>query len=449
MAYADSFENLAGQFLSMETKKGDFTPEEMGRIHNEITGSVCVSCAQCAVCWERRDAPMSRLLANYLTDLRRAGQAAAATRDEIDRYCYKSQELAMEATRIFERARLNMAWYNRLLENRAVIAEQMEAMAYIMEDCSFDAIDLNKKEKPALVSLRYLAREQGISLQNIHLLEKKNGRISLSLEAYMKRGNCIGAKELTRIASRALGVDLCLHRDSKSLIGKLPAPYVFEEDTMYHSTYGLARRVRDGDSVSGDNFSYMENHEGQVYLMLSDGMGSGSNACKESEMVLELMERFLEAGFSEETALRMLSAACVLSDREDVYSTVDICRLDLYEGALAFYKVGAAATFIKRGGEAAWISGESLPVGAQTFPQISTDSTHISHGDYVVLMTDGVLEQLRVPSPEQTMCEVLETINAANPSEMAKKILDRVLLFTGGRVRDDMTVLVAGIWEKE
>jgi stage II sporulation protein E len=128
---------------------------------------------------------------------------------------------------------------------------------------------------------------------------------------------------------------------------------------------------------------------------------------------------------------------------------VDICRLDLYEGALVFYKVGAAATFIKRGGEAAWISGESLPVGAQTFPQISTDSTHISHGDYVVLMTDGVLEQLRVPSPEQTMCEVLETINAANPSEMAKKILDRVLLFTGGRVRDDMTVLVAGIWEKE
>jgi stage II sporulation protein E len=392
---------------------------------------------------------MYRLLADFLTDLRQLGRAEPGHKEELEHYCYRSRELAMEATRIFERARLNLAWYNRLLENRAVIAEQMEAMAYIMEDCSFDAIDLNKKEKPALVTLRYLAREQGIALQNIRLLEKKNGRISLSLEARMKRGNCIGARELTRIASRALDVDLVLHKDSKSLIGKLPAPFVFEEDTMYHSTYGLARRVRDGDRVSGDNFSYMENHEGQAYLMLSDGMGSGTSACKESEMVLELMENFLEAGFGEETALGLLSAACVLNDPEDSYSTVDVCRIDLYEGELAFYKVGAAAAFVKRGEEVVRIAGESLPVGAMTVPQISTDRTHISHGDYVVLMTDGVLEHLHVPSPEQTMCEILETVNAANPGEMAKKILDRVLLFTGGRVRDDMTVLVAGIWEKE
>jgi stage II sporulation protein E len=161
------------------------------------------------------------------------------------------------------------------------------------------------------------------------------------------------------------------------------------------------------------------------------------------------MERFLEAGFSEETALRMLSAACVLNGREDIYSTVDVCRMDLYEGELDFYKVGAAAAFVKRGAEASWVAGESLPVGAQTFPQISMDNTHISHGDYVVLMTDGVLEQLRVPSPEATMCEILETTNVSNPNELAKKILERVLLFTGGSVRDDMTVLVAGIWEKE
>ena len=46
------------------------------------------------------------------------------------------------------------------------------------------------------------------------------------------------------------------------------------------------------------------------------------------------------------------------------------------------------------------------------------------------------------------MCEILESIHVSNPNEMAKKILERVSLFTGGQVRDDMTVLVAGIWEK-
>ena len=210
----------------------------------------------------------------------------------------------------------------------------------------------------------------------------------------------------------------------------------------------MARLVRDGAAVSGDNFSYVENHDGQAVLMLSDGMGSGSSACKESEMVLELMERFLEAGFSEETALRMLNAACVLHDQEDSYSTMDICEVDLYQGDVAFYKIGAAAAFIKRGEDVECIPCANLPVGADMEPQIETKSSHVSGGDYVILMTDGVLEHLHVPSPEQTMCEILESIHVSNPNEMAKKILDRVTLFTGGQVRDDMTVLVAGIWEK-
>ncbi len=41
-----------------------------------------------------------------------------------------------EAVRVFERVSLNRAWYQRLVENREVIAEQLDAMAYIMQDCA-------------------------------------------------------------------------------------------------------------------------------------------------------------------------------------------------------------------------------------------------------------------------------------------------------------------------
>lgn len=448
LGYADSFEELSHLLGGMSTAKKDFTPEELGKIHNEITGHVCVDCAQCALCWDKPDAPMYQALAAYLTSMYQAGKAACGARKELTEHCIRSEALAMEATRVFERARLNLSWYNRLLENRAVIAEQLEAMAYIMEDCTKDSIDLTKKEKPAISTLRYLAKEQGILVQNVRLLEKKNGRITLSMDARSKQGSCISVKNLTKVVRRALDVDMSLHKDSKTLIGRLPAPYVYEEDTLYHSTYGTARFIRDGAAVSGDNFSYVEHHDGQVVLMLSDGMGSGNSACKESEMVLELMERFLEAGFSEETALRMLNAACVLHDQEDSYSTVDVCRIDLYQGDVTFYKIGAAAAFIRRGDQVSCIPGSGLPVGADMQPQIGRETSHVSGGDYVILMTDGVLEHMHVPAPEQTMCEIIETVAGTNPNELAKNILERVSLFTGGVVRDDMTVLVAGIWEK-
>lgn len=448
MGYADSFGELAQLFSGLKMQKKDFTSEEMGRIHNEITGRICGDCAQCALCWDKPDAPMYKALAGYLTDIYQAGKAGKEPREELQNHCIRSEALAMEATRVFERARLNLSWYNRLLENRAIIAEQMEAMAYIMEDCTKDAIDLTKKERPALTTLRFLAKEQGILLQNVRLLEKKNGRITLSMEAHSKQGNCISVRDLTKVVERALDLDMVLHRDSKSLIGKLPGPFVYEEDTLYHSTYGVARLIKDGAAVSGDNFSYTENHDGQAVLMLSDGMGSGSSACKESELVLELMERFLEAGFSKETGLRMLNAACVLHNQEDSYSTMDICEVDLYQGDVSFYKIGAAAAFIKRGSEVECIPCANLPVGAQMQAGIETSRSHVTGGDYVVLMTDGALEHLHVPSPEQTMCEILETVQSSNPNEMAKEVLERVTLFTGGKVKDDMTVLVAGIWEK-
>ncbi len=448
MGYADSFGELAQLFSGLKMQKKDFTSEEMGRIHNEITGRICGDCAQCALCWDKPDAPMYKALAGYLTDIYQAGKAGKEPREELQNHCIRSEALAMEATRVFERARLNLSWYNRLLENRAIIAEQMEAMAYIMEDCTKDAIDLTKKERPALTTLRFLAKEQGILLQNVRLLEKKNGRITLTMEAHSKQGNCISVRDLTKVVERALDLDMVLHRDSKSLIGKLPGPFVYEEDTLYHSTYGVARLIKDGAAVSGDNFSYTENHDGQAVLMLSDGMGSGSSACKESELVLELMERFLEAGFSKETGLRMLNAACVLHNQEDSYSTMDICEVDLYQGDVSFYKIGAAAAFIKRGSEVECIPCANLPVGAQMQAGIETSRSHVTGGDYVVLMTDGALEHLHVPSPEQTMCEILETVQSSNPNEMAKEVLERVTLFTGGKVKDDMTVLVAGIWEK-
>ena len=100
-----------------------------------------------------------------------------------------------------------------------------------------------------------------------------------------------------------------------------------------------------------------------MLLGLSDGMGSGSSACKESEMVLDLVERFLEAGFSLETAIRMMNSAMVMKGENDIYSTLDLCMVNLYSGMARLYKGGAAAAFIRREDEVECIASENLPVG--------------------------------------------------------------------------------------
>ena len=94
------------------------------------------------------------------------------------------------------------------------------------------------------------------------------------------------------------------------------------------------------------------------------------------------------------------------------------------------------------------ISSGSLPAGIFQQLEIEKTSRQLKDGDFVVQVTDGVLDDLHVPVPEDAMQEILETVETNNPGQMAKQILERILLFTAGKVPDDMTVLVAGIWEK-
>ena len=448
MGYAESFQGLSQVFHSMSAAHQNGDAEELGQIQNELTGKICASCDACAVCWERDPAPLYGALSGILSAIWNGETPGEEKKQELAQYCRHSSDMVEEAVRVFERVSLNHAWYNRLLENRQVIAEQLDAMAYIMQDCAREERVLDTQERRAISEIRYRAKERGISIEEIHLIETLDGRLKLSAALKSRMGGCISLKSFVTAAGHALGRQMRAAADTKTFISKEPVNYVFYEDTVYRNVQGIARVKKDGAKISGDNFSFLELERGEFLLGLSDGMGSGSMACKESEMVLDLVERFLEAGFSVETAIRMMNSAMVMKGADDLYSTVDLCKINLYTGMAKLYKIGAAATFIKRGAEVECITSQSLPVGAQVQMDISVQETKLMGGDFVVMVTDGVLEYLHVKKPEDTMQEIIESIQTNNPGILAKKIMERVMLFTGGKAKDDMTVLAACIWEK-
>lgn len=448
MNYAESFQGLSRIFHTMSVKKESYTAEELGQVQNELTGKICASCESCAVCWERDSTPLYGILSSMISSIWHVGEPGKENEEQLSRYCARSRDMVEEAVRVFERVNLNRAWYNRLLENREVIAEQLDAMAYIMQDCAREERVLDTQERRALAEIRYRAREYGIVIEEMHLIETLDGRLKLEVTLKSRLGGCISMKTFLAAAGHALGKKLRMTADSKTFISREPAPFVLYEDTVYRNVQGIARMTKDGAGISGDNFSFLELERGELLLGLSDGMGSGSMACKESEMVLDLVERFMEAGFSVETAIRMMNSAMVMKGEDDLYSTVDLCKINLYTGKACLYKIGASATFIKREDKVECITSSSLPVGAKAQIEIETSETVLKNGDFVVMVTDGVLEYLHVPKPEETMQEIIESIQTNNPGILAKRIMERVMLFTGGKARDDMTVLAACIWEK-
>lgn len=72
----------------------------------------------------------------------------------------------------------------------------------------------------------------------------------------------------------------------------------------------------------------------------------------------------------------------------------------------------------------------------------------LQSGDFLVMVTDGVLEYLHVKDRQGKLMDIIAGVKSDNAGVLAQEILDRVLLDTGGYAMDDMTVVAIGIWEK-
>ena len=84
---------------------------------------------------------------------------------------------------------------------------------------------------------------------------------------------------------------------------------------------GVAKAVKETEKISGDNYAFFTTGTGNQTAILSDGMGSGDKACADSTMVVELMEKFLEAGFQTETAVQMINSSLVSGGENTNMST--------------------------------------------------------------------------------------------------------------------------------
>ena len=215
------------------------------------------------------------------------------------------------------------------------------------------------------------------------------------------------------------------------------------EDQRMRVTTGVAKTAK-STRGSGDSYSFMEMKNGTALLALSDGMGSGERARRESEATVGLLEDFIDSGFDKELAVRMINSVLVLKSAEESFATLDICSIDLYTGEAEFIKIGAASTFLLRNGKVRVIRSSSLPIGMLNDVDLETSTHHLHHDDVIVMVTDGIIPDI---ARENQLAEALQRCRYRNPQDIADFILAESEADTD-TPRDDKTVLAARIWER-
>ena len=217
---------------------------------------------------------------------------------------------------------------------------------------------------------------------------------------------------------------------------------VFQPKEKYDIRVGVSGYAKERN-ISGDSYICADLKNGEYMIALSDGMGKGESASRESALTITSLYNLMKAGFDVELALRTINSLLLFKSTEEIFSTVDLGLFNKVTGKMKFFKIGAAATFIKRGGKVETIKVSALPMGIVDSIRISHIELQARRGDEIIIVSDGITEADRSDGQMEWIKETIGNIRSRDPQTMSDLIINKAVERYGLKEKDDMTVITA------
>ncbi len=345
---------------------------------------------------------------------------------------------------------LNVVEYrsNRLAELRRNFIRQIGQVGDVITSFPMELADCSMQTDFFEGKLVDCFGRMGVVVTKSLFVKDKDNRIKVYMTCYRNTEKMVKGAQLANRLSSIVGKNMCLVDCDEDPIAKEERMYCFVEEGRFFVTVGVVRKNRQGENLCGDNFSVVKIDIQKILFMLSDGMGTGACANEKSLQVVELLEQLLASGFRKELAVQMLNSFMSFLVDGTTSSSVDLGVLDLYNGELDLMKLGAATTFIKKGKNVECIRSTSLPIGFIEQVEFDTCVRKLYHGDMIVMVSDGVIDNIVFEDKEEYLADVIAGETTTNVQLAAERIMSEVERMRRQGMKDDGTILVVGLWDK-
>lgn len=184
------------------------------------------------------------------------------------------------------------------------------------------------------------------------------------------------------------------------------------------------------ENVGGDRCFWFAGTRCKYYVLLLDGMGTGSGAAQDAKTAGTILRKMLCAGLPAKYALRSVNSICALRGQAGAV-TMDLAELQLDTGKATLYKWGAAPSYLISRGEPIKIGIAGPPPGLSVTDAMETvERLSLRRGETLVMLSDGA-------GGEDALRQAWITA-AEPPGELAARILEN----SRGEETDDATVAV-------
>lgn len=342
-----------------------------------------------------------------------------------------------------------------LRENRKIMEQRLQDMAAYMEELAEESLTYSSPNARKVRILKNGLAKHGILLKEIYLIRRR-GAIQFVLTMRGQRNADYTTDDIAEVLTELFGCPLVSAKENLFFVAYEYDTYIYEPKGRFNFQTGIASATKENEAVSGDNYLAYDVSGTKKVCMISDGAGSGEEACRDSERVLELAEKYMDTGFAMAEAADMVNSLFVAHGREQNMPTLDACVVDLVEGTASFRKYGAYDSFIRREENVERVKNTGYPLGfsmkgekpkkdvsLELFNETEYDEEdcvyELNEGDCLLMISDGVLECF---GDEKVLLKTFTSMEIQDPEEAANYLMQCTIRRCGGHIRDDMTIIV-------
>ena len=347
----------------------------------------------------------------------------------------------------------NFIWQKKLDDNNKNLSNQLKNVSRAINNIATGIKENSDEYESEKKEVEDLLKEKSINVKEISIKKENTGKTIIN--AYTNicddaEGKNCPIKPIEKVLNKVFDEKFVLQEQKCGIrLNKNICSYTFTSEDKFIIQTGIAKSKKHDSIVSGDNISQIRLGDGKYMLAISDGMGSGAEARRNSKIAISMLERLFSTGFDKETSINLINSAIMNANKEDMYATLDIEILDLYAGKLEILKNGACPTYIKKNRSVNIIKSTSLPAGIVNDISVDTYDTDLNDGDIVVICSDGIIESNNEYANKELWIKyLLEEIQTDSPEKIADIILHEAIDNNFGKAKDDMTVIAFRVNKK-
>lgn len=350
----------------------------------------------------------------------------------------------------YDNEKANFILKKKINENNKNIKNQLENVSEVISDLAEDiekeSDNLFDDKKQMIIKV---LKQKGIEVTEIKIKEAESKRKNISI--YTRKEKCnqdtCEYKKIEKVLTKVFEEQIVMQKRKCAAKNETAeCVYRFISKDKYSLKVGIARAKKHDSLVSGDTSTQIKLNDGKYLLAISDGKGSGPEARKCSKVAIKMLEKMLSAGFKKDTSIKMINSALSSEMEEDMYATLDISILDLYQGNMELIKNGACPTYIKRNKEVELINSSALPTGIVNEVEFKDYEKDLKEGDIIIMCTDGITESNEeFQNKELWLKYFIEELQTEDVQQIADLIISEAIDNNYGKEKDDMTVIVAKI----